>query len=617
MNAIPDMAKSILRTSAANPAMRTLGAASAVGAGAHYGSSSLAESSEATWAHPLLTFLLQIAAFLSRTFQSLPGSAILMRYIRSSYQNDPVRSLLELLLLAFAVRTVLQSRTRSNVSGSNFVKLTEEEIEDLVADFTPEPLCAPLSEAEKAELASVPLIAGANSARPRVALPLSMGGSAEVGGKTLQVLNLASYNFTDLAGQDIVKQRAIETLREYGVGSCSPPGFYGTIDVHMKLEADLARFLGTERAIIYAQGFSTVSSVIPAFCKRGDIIVADRGVNYGIQKGIQISRCNVRWYDHNSMSSLEKVLQGITREDKRRKGPLTRRFIITEGIFEHDGQMTDLIKVMELKRRHKFRLILDESLSFGTVGKMGRGMTELCGTPASEVDILVGSMASTLGSSGGFVAGSEVVEFHQRINSAAFVFSAALPALLAVASTTAIECLQSNSGVMDVLQANIKALRSVLDTVECISIPSHSPSPIIHIQVRSINDPHPQTPADKLPPSHIARVNDEKGGGAAGLLAPPVAAGVAALARQAASTHDLPKEEQTRLLQAIVDDALLNGVLLVRQKRLPSIQPKILEIGPDARPSIRIAVSTAFTKKEIEKAANVIRASCIKVLGKR
>lgn len=101
-------------------------------------------------------------------------------------------------------------------------------------------------------------------------------------------MNLASYNFSNLANQDQIKERAITTLRNYGVGSCSPPGFYGTIDVHMQLEADIARFIGVDKSIIYSQGFSTISSVIPAFSKRGDIIVADKGVNFSIQKGLQV-----------------------------------------------------------------------------------------------------------------------------------------------------------------------------------------------------------------------------------------------------------------------------------------------------------------------------------------
>jgi serine palmitoyltransferase len=118
------------------------------------------------------------------------------------------------------------------------------------------------------------------------------------------------------------------------------------IDVHMNFERDVADFLGTEAAILYSQGFSTISSVIPAFCKRGDIIVVDRGVNFAIQKGIQISRSTVRWFDHNDLKSLEEVLEGVEKERRKRRGPLTRRFIVTEGIFEKDGKMVDLPKLV-------------------------------------------------------------------------------------------------------------------------------------------------------------------------------------------------------------------------------------------------------------------------------
>jgi serine palmitoyltransferase len=141
-----------------------------------------------------------------------------------------------------------------------------------------------------------------------------------------------------------LKERAIQTLRTYGVGPCGPPGFYGTQDVHMKIEADIAAFLGTTACIIYAQAFSTISSVIPAFSKRGDIIVADKAVNYSIKKGMQISRSTVRWFEHNDMEDLQKVLARVTKEQAKK--PLTRRFIITEGLFENVGDMVDLPKIV-------------------------------------------------------------------------------------------------------------------------------------------------------------------------------------------------------------------------------------------------------------------------------
>ena len=114
----------------------------------------------------------------------------------------------------------------------------------------------------------------------------------------------------------------------------------------MDLERDIADFLGTEAAILYSQSFATISSVISAFAKRHDVVVADRGVNFAIQKGLQISRSTIRWFDHNDTRSLEDVLVSVEKERKKRRAPLTRRFIVTEGIFEKDGTIADLPKIV-------------------------------------------------------------------------------------------------------------------------------------------------------------------------------------------------------------------------------------------------------------------------------
>lgn len=159
------------------------------------------------------------------------------------------------------------------------------------------------------------------------------------------MINLASYNFYNFTNDEHIKQNAIQTLRKYGVGPCSAPQFYGTQDVHMQMEGKIASFLGTESSLIYSQAFSTITSVIPAFAKRGDIIVADKAVNYAIRKGLQICRSNIRWYEHNDMEDLERVLQKVTMEAKS----LTRRFIVTEGLFETIGDAVDLPKIVSPK----------------------------------------------------------------------------------------------------------------------------------------------------------------------------------------------------------------------------------------------------------------------------
>ncbi|EDR09408.1 serine palmitoyltransferase [Laccaria bicolor S238N-H82] len=498
---------------------------------------------------PLFAFLAHALATAETTFNRLPGSAVIQRYVKSSHQNDPGRTILELILVVFAIRTLLQSRTRADRNGKHFIQFSDKEIDELVDEWSPEPLAQPLTAIEQADLAAVPIVAGPNGPKPKLVAT----------GKT--ATNLTSFNFTGLAGNEHIKQKAVETLRKYGLGSCGPPGFYGTLDVHIDLERDIADFLGTEAAILYSQGFSTISSVIPAFCKRGDIIVADRGVNFAIQKGIQISRSTVRWFDHNDLNSLEDVLIGVEKERKKRRGPLTRRFIITEGIFERDGVMVDLPKLIELKYKYKYRLILDESFSFGTVGRTGRGLTELYNVPATKVDMLLGSVAIGLCSSGGFCAGSQNVVDHQRINGPSFVFSASMPALLAVSASEGINILRSTPSILTSLQENVQAAHAILDRVDCITIPSHPASPVIHIQDSASQD------------------------------------------------WDIDVEE--RLLQDVVDEALAQGVILSRAKRLRG-QEMV-----DVRPSIRLALTSALTKKETEKAVGIVKATLVKVLGKR
>ncbi|KAH9018455.1 serine palmitoyltransferase [Lactarius hengduanensis] len=490
---------------------------------------------------------------------NIPGEErLLQNIVEEVAHNDPGRTVLEILLALFAIRTLLQSHTRAENDERHFIQSSEKEVDKLVDEWTPEPLDAPLTPEEQSDLASVPVVSGANGPRPKIANT----------GK--HVLNLASYNFTGLAGNKLL--------------NCGPPGFYGTIDVHTNLERDIADFLGTEASILYSQGFSTIPCVIPAFAKRGDIIVADRGINFAIKKGLQISRSTVRWFDHNDLNGLEDVLLSVEKERRKRRGPLTRRFIVTEGIFEKDGAMVDLPKLIELKHKYKYRLILDESISFGTVGRTGRGLTELYNVPVC-VSFVSLCLANTLNSSGGFCAGSRIVVDHQHINSTSFVFSAAVPALLAVSALEGINILRNTPSILSTLQENVRAIRAVLDRVEAITIPSHPASPIIHIHLRSAATLSASTSVSAKPPNP------------------------ATPAPRDSPLFDIAGEEH--LLQDIVDEALAQGVWTTRARRLRG-----QELA-EARPSIRLAVTAALSRKECERAASVIKAAVVKVVTKR
>ncbi|KAM3086422.1 serine palmitoyltransferase component [Clarireedia jacksonii] len=492
---------------------------------------------------------------VTSTFQKVPGSAMLIRYIQSSYQNDPVRSVIELVLVIFFIRYLLAPSYATH--NGNFVQLTEEEIDELVDEWQPEPLVAKMTPFEEADAERLPIIVGPTGPKSKLS-----------NGRT--VTNLASYNFYNFVGNEQVKEKAIQTLRTYGVGPCGPPQFYGTQDVHMKTEADIASCLGTEGCIVYAHAFSTISSVIPAFCKRGDIIVADRAVNYSIRKGLQISRSTVRYYDHNNMEDLERVLQKVVKEQAKR--PLTRRFIVTEALSENVGDCVDLPKLIELKLRYKFRLMLDETWSFGVLGRTGRGLTEAQNVDASQVDMLIGSLAGPLCAGGGFCAGSNDVVEHQRITAASYTFSAALPAMLATTASETLNMLQTNPEVLVQCRENIKAMRAQLDPrsdwVHCTS---------------SIDNP-------------VMLL----------VLKPDIV-----------NSRRYSLEEQERILQECVDETLANGVLITRLKSMPVYNNGNEKDEWKLQPALKVCITTGLSKKEIEKAGVTIRHAITKVLTRK
>ncbi|EAS36400.3 serine palmitoyltransferase 1 [Coccidioides immitis RS] len=489
---------------------------------------------------------------LANQFQRVPGSAIFIRYVKSSYQNDPVRSAVELFLFLFAVRYLLAPKYSTK---PNFVSLCEEEIDDLVEDWSPDPLVPNPSPDDEAEVEKRVVLAGATGPKSKL-----------TNGRT--VVNLASYNHFNFVGSEFLKEKAVQTLRTYGVGPCGPPGFYGTQDVHMRTEADVASFLGTPACIIYAQAFSTISSVIPAFSKRGDIIVADKSVNFAIRKGIQISRSIVRWYEHNDMEDLERVLAKITKEQAKK--PLTRRFIITEALFENRGDMVDLPKIVELRLKYKFRLILDETWSFGVLGRTGRGITEHQNVDPAQVDMIVGSLAGPLIAGGGFCAGSEEIVHHQRISATSYCFSAALPALLSTTASESLTLLQESPELLTILRDNIKAMWSQLDRSDWVYCSSAPENPIMFLPLKP----------------------------------------------EVVSSRRLSVEDQQYIMQDIVDEALANGVLITRLKTIPDESgPKLL--GGQVPPALKICLTTGLSRKEVEKAGTIIRHSITKVMRQK
>lgn len=361
-------------------------------------------------------------------------------------------------------------RTKS-YSPSEKSKLTEKDKKELLEEWTPEPL-VPANYEVRESIVNPRIIDG------------PVGKYAVV--NNVKSLNVASYNFLNMVGNEKINDSAIKAIQKYGVGSCGPRGFYGTIDVHLELEQRFAKFFNVEEGIIYSYGFSTIASAIPAYSKRGDVIFADEGVHFAIQKGIVASRSDVKYFKHNDLDDLERLLKEQEEADIKnpKKAKVTRRFLVVEGLYLNHGDLCPLPRMVDLKYKYKYRIFLDESVSFATIGRTGRGITEYYNIPREKIDLISGSMEMSLGSVGGFCVGSSFVVQHQVLSGQGYCFSASLPPLLAASAIEALNIIEGNQDTLfQDLEKKCKLVHQKLKALNNYTVAGIDISPVKHLRL--------------------------------------------------------------------------------------------------------------------------------------
>jgi serine palmitoyltransferase len=291
--------------------------------------------------------------------------------LRSSLPHYHVYMLeaLVVLWLAWFIR-----RMRSN----NHIVPSRQLVESKLAEWQPESLVPELPKEH-------PLLT------PRH-VTSRIGKRITINGK--DCLNLGTHNYLGLCDNADIIESAITSVKKYGVGSCGPRGFYGTVDVHLELEEHFAKFMDMEEAIIYSYGFSSIASAIPAYCKRNNLIFVDEQVNFAIQKGLDASRGDIRYFKHNDVQDLHNLLMKQAELDKQepKRAAKIKRFLIVEGIYMNTGNICPLPELVNLCKEYKMRIFIEESVSFGTIGSHGKGVTEYFNIPRSEIDMIMGNI---------------------------------------------------------------------------------------------------------------------------------------------------------------------------------------------------------------------------------
>jgi len=252
-----------------------------------------------------------------------------------------------------------------------------------------------------------------------------------------EVVLLCSNNYLGLADHPSLKRAAVEAVERYGTGSGASRLVSGTMELHAALEERLARFKGTEAALVFNSGYAANSGIIPALVGRGDVVFSDRLNHASIVDGCLLSRARFVRYPHNDMNALERLLA-----EHRGAG---RMLIVTDGVFSMDGDLAPLPALVALKRQYGALLMVDDAHGTGVLGESGRGSAEQFEV-AADIDLQMGTLGKALGGFGAYVAASaEVVEL--LINRArSFIFSTSLPPAVLAAARAALDLVDSPEG---------------------------------------------------------------------------------------------------------------------------------------------------------------------------
>eukprot|EP00884_Botryococcus_braunii_P017085 jgi/Botrbrau1/405/Bobra.110_2s0055.1 len=238
-------------------------------------------------------------------------------------------------------------------------------------------------------------------------------------GKIRRCLNLGSYNYLGFAAADeYCTPQVLATLNMLGWSMCSSRTDAGTTPVHVELEELVADFVGKEAAITYNMGFATNSLVIPVLMGEQCLILSDSLNHASIVAGARASGAKIQVFAHNDMEHLELLLRSaVANGQPRTHRPWKKILVIVEGIYSMEGEVCPLAQVVELKKKYKAYLFIDEAHSIGALGKTGRGVCEQQGVDPADVDVMMGTFTKSFGSCGGYVAGDrELVNHLKRIS---------------------------------------------------------------------------------------------------------------------------------------------------------------------------------------------------------
>lgn len=289
------------------------------------------------------------------------------------------------------------------------------------------------------------------------------------------VIMLGSNAYTGLTGDERVIEAGVEAMRRYGSGCAGSRFLNGTLDLHVELEKELAKFLGKDETLCFSTGFTVNSGVIPALLGPHDYVICDDCDHASIVDGRRLSMAKQLRYKHNDMADLERKLQKCEAN--------TVKLIIVDGVFSMEGDLCDLPKIIELKKKYGATVMVDEAHGIGVFGRQGRGVCDHFGL-TDEVDLIMGTFSKSLASIGGFIAADSTIIDYLRHTARTYIFSASNTPAATASALEALRILQREPERLEALwEVTNYALKRFRE--EGFEI-GETESPIIPLYVRDL-----------------------------------------------------------------------------------------------------------------------------------
>lgn len=277
-----------------------------------------------------------------------------------------------------------------------------------------------------------------------------------------EILNWSLNNYLGLANHPEIRKADAEASAEWGLAY--PMGarmMSGNSSLHEQLEHELAEFVGKEDAFLLNYGYQGVMSAIEALVDHRDVIVYDAESHACLIDGIRLHKAKMGEYykfNHNDMESLEKNLQRATKKAAEKGGSI---LVVTEGVFGMSGKVGSLDKIVALKNKYEFRLLVDDAHGFGTMGETGAGVGEMLGCQ-DGIDLYFSTFAKSMAAIGAFIAADHDVIMYLKYNMRSQTYAKALPMPYVVGGLKRLDMIRNSSEFRDKLWENVRALQSGL-----------------------------------------------------------------------------------------------------------------------------------------------------------